>query len=1427
MAYIDLNRSFVSIPKDREFDDGYDSYLFRRSQTTWKDILELNRVVILAEAGSGKTEEITATAKRLRVEGKRAFFFRLELLSGDFDKSFEEGSPEEFKDWLLSYDEAWFFLDSVDEVRLQGPVQFEQAIRNFAAHLRDNKQRARIIITSRPSAWRAKSDLGFISKHLPFYETQKQQEEDSIDEFSSNEKDAYSAGFTHAEGGESPIEPSIYGLQSFDNEQVRAFANACGVTDVTSFLQAIERAEADIFSDTPQDLIELIKYWNKFRKISNRAEMIEFSIGEQLDEKGDRAESLPLSKADALSGAMLLAASATFTKKNQIFIPDGNEYDRNIQSESIEAKAALQNWDDKKCQSLLLKSVFDPGIYGTVRFHHRSVREHLTARWLYSFLQSGKSRRGIESLFFAERHGEWVTVPSMRPILAWLVLWDEHIRQRTIDISPEVLIQGGDPSALPLEVRANFLKEFCNHCANQPSRHLSFDLSEVRRFSHPDMGRVINELIHAYSDNDDIAELLLRMIWQGDVADCSAVALDNATNSQASTYRRIAAIRSIVSIGSGEQKEELVSSILAEIDLDNESVLDEIILGFAPEYLNIEGVIALMGRIKNRSRYSSSSLFYYLEQFIQNNCAPNDLSDFVRGVLPLLKQSPVIEKRFFELSQDYQWALPVAAVAAERLVKEGGEDALRSETLEIISLAQASRSFDTYKPAHLDLDKLVSGNPELNLALFWFDVELSRKYLDKKKAERVTDWFQVISLDHFWQFDSDDFDKVVEDVRSKEFLDDRLVALSLAFNIYRHANRTSYWNFAKWCSAKWRDVQWRYEMRQASRGNQELEAKFKSLLKSLVMNKEQREWQRQEASWKLKQKERERKEKEDRIKAVVSIKKQVDILRDTSIAAEGSVWNASHYLLDVIREKVSDRGHWAHPHWQVLISEFGQEAAEAFRDGCIGYWREYVPEVRSEGIDNLNSTPVAVSIALSGIEMEAGLSADWPNELSKKEADLVSRYAVKELNGFPDWLQRFHAFFPNALENRLLKEIEWELAEYEGEQPCHYVLSDVSRLEWLRPKLAGRVFEMLQVHEPQYLQSVEDALNIILSSDSLDESGFVELAKIKVDSLKEVSRIGLWFAAWTSVQAEQGIDTLSEKLSAMDDREQATLLAMHFITALLGSRRVTPVGSAYKSYRTVKYLYRLILLMNEYIHHSDDIDRANTGGYSPTLRDNAQDARNHLFQLLKEIPGKETYMAMLDLVRTHPDEQSREWYRVHATQRAEADAEQDSWTVADVVTFAAEAEKTPRNHRELFDLAVSRLNDLKDNLEGADSSNASLVARSKDEREHRNYIGGWLRDHSHGLYSMAPEEEMADAKKPDLRFHQQTIDAPVPVELKVADNWTPNKLLERLENQLCGQYLRDARSNCGVFLLTYCGTKDWKHPETRKSIGFSELLEIL
>jgi len=152
---------------DVELEDLW-SVLGRGERTEWGALRDQYRCIILADAGAGKTFELKAEASRLAARGRAAFFIRIEDIDESFGAAFEVGTPEAFEQWLSGTEDAWFFLDSVDEVRLEAPRAFETAIRAFAVRIHDARQRAHIYISSRPYAWRSQADRALIEELLPY-----------------------------------------------------------------------------------------------------------------------------------------------------------------------------------------------------------------------------------------------------------------------------------------------------------------------------------------------------------------------------------------------------------------------------------------------------------------------------------------------------------------------------------------------------------------------------------------------------------------------------------------------------------------------------------------------------------------------------------------------------------------------------------------------------------------------------------------------------------------------------------------------------------------------------------------------------------------------------------------------------------------------------------------------------------------------------------------------------------------------------------------------------------------------------------------------------------------------------------------------------------------------------------------------------------
>jgi IstB-like ATP binding protein len=168
--HIELNRTFWPVKDDTDYDS--DRFrlqsAFAAESAEWSELLQSKRVVILAEAGTGKTHELVNIAREMINDGKSAFFCRIEDLAElSVEEAITEGSYDQLKAWKQQEEEAWFFLDSVDEARLANPRDFERALRRVAKELGDVAKRSHIYITSRVSDWMANADRALVNEILP------------------------------------------------------------------------------------------------------------------------------------------------------------------------------------------------------------------------------------------------------------------------------------------------------------------------------------------------------------------------------------------------------------------------------------------------------------------------------------------------------------------------------------------------------------------------------------------------------------------------------------------------------------------------------------------------------------------------------------------------------------------------------------------------------------------------------------------------------------------------------------------------------------------------------------------------------------------------------------------------------------------------------------------------------------------------------------------------------------------------------------------------------------------------------------------------------------------------------------------------------------------------------------------------------------
>lgn len=1409
--HIELNRTFLPFTQEGNFDPDYlrAQARFGLSVLTWTDLLALYRVVILAEAGTGKTHEMQAQTEQLRGDGRQAFFIPIEdLAQGRFEEALLIGQPQEYHDWLGSDSPAWFFLDSVDEARLSHPRNFEKAIRRFARSLGPSSNRAHVYISSRVSDWRATSDFRLVEDLLPHVTVQKIDENEE-----QRDKELPSTDDETPAGSETQTEIKIVQLAPLDLDQMKRFAAGHQMAEVNMFIDAIQRNDAGIFAERPQDLLELIAYWAEHQRIGTHAEMIAFNIERKLQETNLDRQAPPLSMTTACKGVELLSAAVTFTKKSSIRLPDqSNDPERTQHALDPKKLFMSPDWDDQSLQTLISRALFDEATYGRVRFHHRSVREYLTARWIRHLLDKHKPRRAIERLLFAEKYGLEVMVPSLKPIAAWLALWDDRIRNTIFQRDPGCLIEYGDPAKLPIETKDSLLRQFVLRCMEQKTPTSSLENVSIRRLADPNLGSTVLELLEQYSESREIRDLMLRIIWQGELVECADSALSLVLDAATDSISRVYAIRAVEAAGSEKQKKQIAEVVRGGInEWDQRSVGAALDCCF-PDYLIVDDLLSILASINPPAEYSSSLLKHSIEKAIHSDLKLKEQEAWLTGLVQLLESEPHIEKRFCEVSERYSWLLSYAAQLAEKIVQKIRERAegFPYAVLRTIELMAQGKFYQDEYLADNELDRCIDELAVLRRELFWMAVSRKRKEVSAEGG-RLDDIWPILFDPNISKLKAEDFPSFLSDLEFRAALDDRLIALSTAFFLWKQDGSKQ-----EGLDQLWKAVQ----------GESALESRLHSLLHPPPDSEKESQLRRREQELTKRKNEEQAQKERQKQEWIVRLQRNPDCLRRIQKESIDTVFPDLFTIVRGLMRRVEKENHsmrWGTSRWDLLIPKFGREVAEAARDGLMDFWRLYEPPLRSER--NSNGVPNGLIAGLTGLWIESRECPGWAERLSNVEARLACRYAFCEMNGFPDWAVDLLNHHPETFDGVLQEELSWEFDLPSDKPAPHYVISALHHgPETIRTRYRPGVLSLLSRHEPAQAQTLESALSVLLTWEDLDHKAFAILAETRWNASQDEKRCLTWLAALMCVDAKVGLGKLFEWIDMAGDASEARKRMILFCNSLINFRDVR-FNSIWRDFERVEVLTELLPKIYSLVRVEED--QFYEGVYSPNDRDNAQSVRGYLLDRLYQTPGQETFDALIAVSHKIANQNTKQRIIQLAHQRAALDAELPPWILEDVRHFSEYGEKEPNTAHDLFQSALDRLDDIKYELEEGDESEAVILRDVKYETDLRTWLASRLRLSASGNYSIISEQELADATRTDLRFYSQAVDAPVTIELKIADKLPYTLLEERLCNQLVGQYLRDPRSYYGIYLLARCYRNSWQNIRKKKDVDFKGLVEEL
>jgi len=283
------------------------------------------------------------------------------------------------------------------------------------------------------------------------------------------------------------------------------------------------------------------------------------------------------------------------------------------------------------------------------------------------------------------------------------------------------------------------------------------------------------------------------------------------------------------------------------------------------------------------------------------------------------------------------------------------------------------------------------------------------------------------------------------------------------------------------------------------------------------------------------------------------------------------------------------------------------------------------------------------------------------------------------------------------------------------------------------------------------------------------------------------------------VDADRALPILEDSLRNSPEPTDS----MTRVSALLNPRRSDEkLLIAHPTYESAVHLRRLIPIVYTYVRPQDDIDRVRGEAYTPGARDEAQEFRGDLIPRLAREKSSEAQTALRELLDEPLLAHTHHWIHHLLEQQAETAAESRPWTPADVRDFAISYEIDPKTDRDLFKIACKRFKELKNDVERSENSLRDELRQGDSESQLRRWLTRKLNERARQRFTVPQEAVIDREERPDLRIENPKT-AAVSVEVKWADERSANDLLERLENQLLGQYLRAHTACYAVYLVRF------------------------
>lgn len=1336
-------------------------YLRRRSgkEQDWQWLLASRLVVILSEAGAGKSAELADQTARLNRDGY-AFFLPIErLCSAPFNEAFDgPQARRRYEAWLRSSKPAVFFLDSVDEAKLPRDLDknpLNLAIRRLELAVDSAWSRVTLVVSSRPSAWSESLELTEINRLVARFEAIG---------VKAGVKGAALARFV--------------AFDPLDHRQQSALADWKGAP--ASFMEDLTHTGSSDFARTPLDLLDLVEaYMGEVEAgrsgagiFSSLSAMVDRAITRRAAESGSDKPRNGLSVERTRQGARRLAAACVLGQQLAIRFGPGA-------LAGIDPAAVLSfqsdDWPRKDIEQLLACGLFTAAWNGAVRFHHRRTMERLAAEAFDELLRAGMDQ---QTLWAQLTPSAFKTVTTPRPYqetVGWLTTLNPGFRAHILAVAPQMLLDLGDPGSLPSAVREAALRGYVARYSRSDWFDEHYEPALIRRFIDCSLEPVCCDLL----DQTKADQALLFLIdlavlahWPSCVPRILRIALDD----HASPDLRAGAVKAIARLGSAQDLRSVAESAVAyrasnpkdesHVRRARNRLRSTWVTRCRPHEMSIREALSVLCRLEFEGKSYSINRNPGLIDALVDTCPVDELEQALRWLSRLCwSQGPRALGSWDAPSWTAVGAhlLPGLERLAVRCLHERPD--LRTSPLLIrtvdnlfavrdVGLGPLSRDEDD-GPDLLPL--AVTVIPEFRQAVFMAAAAaLPGKFgsnpgdvIDRYRPDPDgPDPLERIQADLTWM---EQAYGETQTAPVRKALTDALVD-----RLRPLPRRTR------------RPLVQRLRVQALAVGDVAGAKQLVAPRPSPILR----------ARWKIRQfwmRQRWLRLKHVRQTWIRTQKRKVKLALNHAALERGERFGLAYGVAFENRRSTPAIDH--------VRTTYGDRATAAIVAGAKIFARRHIVKSKQRTAGD--------GLAAFGWSMIALEEPDAFLAMTEAAAEQALNVALSE-SSFPDWGAQLADRHPGLWRRLILPSVQEELAMRDSGDWRHaWSLALAARQsEPVKRALAPDVLKALEASPSPVPDDIRVASHLIAADPALtDQADRLSARRFREHMAEGHPRLAAaWLSRWLSSDAAAAWREVRLIRDLYTPRGDVLIDQL-----LLAFGSHLPIGKA-----NPDVLAQIALDLVRHIRPAEDVER----GGEVTGRHNAQELRDSLPPLLAHDTTPAGRAALLALAQTPPFVEHRHWMERLLRSQANEAAMPKAWTAPEVISFFAAYLKPPGNAGELCDLIERHLIAIAKDLATSEFDRRGLFVSAR-EADVRAFIGEELLARSQGWYSVTQETVTADEKRYDLRIEGRPgRDEVVIVELKVAGkSWTGDELVDHVECQLADQYLISRKVRFGIYAV--------------------------